>query len=70
MPTPDTARSAPPAEPKRLVQVRLPVGVLAQVDALVGSTFEHRSQAIRTLIRAGLEAGGGKATPPAVVRDA
>jgi len=69
MPTPDTARSAPPAEPKRLVQVRLPVGVLAQVDALVGSTFEHRSQALRTL-RAGLEAGGGKATPPAAAPDA
>jgi hypothetical protein len=51
MPAPHTVRSAPRAEPKQLVQVRLPIGILAQIDARVGLDFEHRSQALRTHAR-------------------
>jgi metal-responsive CopG/Arc/MetJ family transcriptional regulator len=60
-----TARSAPRLEPKRLIHVRLPLGILEEVDARIGADAEHRSQVIRKLIRAGLEAAS-----PAVARGA
>ena len=37
------------------VHLRVPVSLVAEVDALVGDRFEHRSAVVRRLIRVGLE---------------
>ena len=58
------AQPARRGEPKRLVQVRLPAGMLAEVDARVGVDAEHRSQALRKLIRRGLLGVGDGAESP------
>jgi Arc/MetJ-type ribon-helix-helix transcriptional regulator len=48
-------RPPPPAEPMVAVHLRVPVSLVAEVDALVGDRFEHRSAVVRRLIRVGLE---------------
>jgi hypothetical protein len=54
--SPDRVRSVTRAERKQRIQTSRaePTSILEQIDARIGAGAEHRSQAIRMLIRAGL----------------
>ena len=55
-PVSDPLADLTPRQPTLAVHVRVPVGILVEIDALIGSQFADRSEAIRSLLRDGLRA--------------
>jgi hypothetical protein len=55
-PVSDLPADLAPRQPTLAVHVRVPIGILVEIDALIGARFADRSEAIRGLLYAGLRA--------------